>query len=65
MPKFKIPLQKEILQVGEFLVLLTGDTSCHIQGLQSTVYALVIIHYGKVSCLLVVDGNRHLGIELE
>ena len=65
MPKFKIPLQKDILHVGKFLVLLTGELSCHIQGLHSTVYALVIMQHGKVSCILIVNGDRHLVRELE
>ena len=60
MPKFKITLQKELLQEGEVMVLLTGDTSCHIQGLHSTVYALFSIQHGKVSFLLKVNIDRHL-----
>ena len=59
-PKFKTPLQKELLQVGEVLFLLTGDTSCHIQGLSSAVYAIVSMQHGELSCLLIVNGYCHL-----
>ena len=40
MTKFKVPLQKGIIQVGEVLVLLTGEKSCHIQGIHSDVYKI-------------------------
>ena len=65
MPKFKIPLQKELLQVGEVLVLLTCDTSCHIQGLCSAVYALLRMKYGKVICMLIDNGDKYLFINIE
>ena len=60
MLKFKILLQKEILQVVEVLVLLTSDTSFISQGLLISIYALVSIHHGKVSCLLLVNGDINL-----
>ena len=41
MTKFKNPLQKELLQVGGVLVLIAGETPCHIQGLHSAIYATV------------------------
>ena len=67
MPNFKILLQKEILQVGEVMVLLTGDTPCHIQGLRSAVYDLVIMLHGngKVRFLIIVNDDMHLFIDLE
>ena len=65
MTKFKMPLQKEFLQVGEVLVILTGEKSCHSQGLHSAVYALVSMYYGEVTCLLMVNGDGHLFRELE
>ena len=50
--------------MGETMVLLTGDTPYHGQGLCSSVHALLSMHYGKVSCLFTVDGDRHLVREL-
>ena len=64
-PKFKIPLQKELLYMGAVLVILIGDRSFHRQGIRSDVYALVIIKNGKVSCLLIANGDMHLVRELE
>ena len=64
-PSFKVPLKKELLQVGDFLFLITGDTSCHIQGLRSSVYSILIMRHVKVSCLLILDGDRHLVRYLE
>ena len=67
MPNFKILLQKEILQVGEVLVLLTGDTTCHSQVLRSDVYDLVRMLYGngKVRFLIIVNDDMHLVINIE
>ena len=65
MPKFKVPLQKYIIQVGEVLVLLTSHTSYHGQGIYSAVYDIVSIHHGTVGCLFIVIGDRHLSRELE
>ena len=64
MPKFKIPLHKDLLQLGEVMVILIGDTSCHGQGLRSAVYAIVSMHHGKVHCLLIFNGDMHLVREL-
>ena len=64
-PKSKMPLQKELLQVGEVLVLLTDDTSCHGQGICIYVYSIVIMHHGKVGCMLIVNGNMHLVRDIE
>ena len=63
-PKFKMPLQKELLRVGDILFLLTGDTLFHVQGLFSYIYDLVSIHNGKVGCLFIFNYDRHLIIEL-
>ena len=60
MPKFKIPLNKDLIQLSEVLVLLSGDTSCHIQGLRSAVYDFVSIQHEKVSFMLIVTVDRHL-----
>ena len=65
MLKFKIPLQKDILQVGEVMVILAGDTSCHRQGLRSAVYALVIMQNGKAIFLLIMNGDRNLARDIE
>ena len=65
MPKFKVPFQKEILQVGEVLVLLTGNKACHRKGISSEVYALVSMHHEKVSCMIIFNGDRHLAREIE
>ena len=51
--------------MGQVLVLLTGDTSCYIQGLLSAIYALVRMQHGKVTFLLIVIGDRKLVRELE
>ena len=51
--------------MGYVLVLLTGDTSCHIQGLHSTVYYLVGIQYGKVSCMIIVNGDSQRVRDIE
>ena len=48
MNKFKIPLQKDILQVGEILILITGDIPCPIQVLFSSAYSLISIQHGKM-----------------
>ena len=62
MPKFKMPLSKELLQMVEVVFLLSSDTSCHIQVLHSSVYDIIIMHRGKVSCLLIVNCDRYLVI---
>ena len=62
MPKFKVPLQKDILQVGEVMV---GYTSFYIQGIQISIHDLVSMQHGKVGCLLIVNSARHLLIYLE
>ena len=49
----------------EVLVLLSGDTSCYIQGLRSAVYYLVRMQHGKVIILLIVNVHRHIVRELE
>ena len=46
--------------MGEVLVLLTGDTSCDIQGLRSSENSIISIQHGKVSCMVIVSVNRHL-----
>ena len=58
--KFKIKLQKDITQVGEILILITGDKYCHGQGLCSAIYDLISIQYGKLSFLLIVNGDKRL-----
>ena len=63
--KFKIPLYKDLLQVDEIMVLISVDTSYHIQGIRSSVYALVIMHHGKVSFIIIVNSDGHLVRELE
>ena len=65
MPKFKIALHKEIVKVGEILVLLTVDTHCHGQGLCSSVYDLVSMQHGKVVFLFIANCDRHLVRRLE
>ena len=60
-----MPIQKELLQVSEVLILFTGETSYHSQVLRSAIYSLVIIHNGKVGFMLIVNGDRHLIKELE
>ena len=65
MPKFKMPLKKELIYMGEVLVLITGNTSFHGQLLLSTVYALVTMQHWKVGCLLLVNYDRHLVRDLE
>ena len=47
------------------LVIITDDTSCHTQGLSSSVYALVSMQHWKMSCILIVNGDRHLVRDLE
>ena len=64
MPKSKIQLNKELIQLGEVLFLLYGDTSCHIQGLYSDIYDLIIMQHGKVGFMLIVTGDKHLVREL-
>ena len=64
MPKSKIQLNKELIQLGEVLFLLYGDTSCHRQGLYSDIYDLVIMQNGKVGFMLIVTGDKHLVREL-
>ena len=65
MLKFKMSLQKELLTVGDVLVLLTGDKSFHAQGLLSAVYSIVSMHHGKVVFMLNNNGYRHLVGDLE
>ena len=65
MNKFKIPLQKDILQVREVLVIIDGEKSCNDQGLCSSGYALVSIQHGSVGCLFIVNGDKQLVRELD
>ena len=65
MHKFKIPLQKELLQVGEIMVIITGDTLCHGQVICSALYALVIMQHQNVSCLFIVNGDNNMIREIE
>ena len=65
MTKFKVPLQKELFQVGEVLVILNGEKSCNRQGIRSSVYDLVNVQHGKVGCLPIFNGDRNLFRELE
>ena len=62
MSKLKMPLHKEIIRVGGVLVILTGEKFCHSRGLQSALYDLVSMKNGKVSFLLIVNGDRQLVI---
>ena len=55
-----MPLQKQLLQLGYVLVILTGDTPCHGHGLYSAVYAIDLMHNVKITCLFIVNGDRHL-----
>ena len=64
-PKFKMPLQKELLQEGEILVLLAGDTSFHVQVLCSDLYTIVNMHHEKVSCMFIVNGDMPLVRDIE
>ena len=65
MPKFKIALQKNLIQVDDILVLIIGDTLYHGQVLCSPVYTLVSIQYGKVSGLFIVNRYSHLVRDIE
>ena len=47
------------------MVILTGDSSCNSQGTQIYFYALVSMQHGEVSCLLILNGDRHLLRDLE
>ena len=58
MPKFKMPLRKDLLQVSEIMVLLTGDTSFHGQGLCSALYALLSMQHSKLGCVFIVNFDR-------
>ena len=51
--------------MGEVVVLLASDRSCHSQGLHSDIYYLLIIQHGEVSCILIVNVDRHLIRDLE
>ena len=51
--------------MGEVLVLLTGDTSCYIQGILNDLYYIARINNGKVGCLLIVNGDRNLVIDIK
>ena len=51
--------------MGYILVLLIVDTLCHGQVLCSSVYSIVIVYHGKVSCLFIVNGDRHLVRDIE
>ena len=64
MAKFIVPLQKDLLQVGEVLFLITGGTSCLIQVILSDVYDLVIMQHGRVVCMRIVNGDRHLVMDI-
>ena len=64
MTKFKMPLQKELLRLGETMVFFTGDTPCPEQGLCIDVYAFLRMQHGKVSCLFIVNDGSHLLREL-
>ena len=57
-------LHKDFLQVGEVMVILAGDTSYHNKGLRSDIYTIVSIKHGKVSFMLIVNGDRHLFREI-
>ena len=46
------------------MILIAGDTYCHSQGIRSVLYAPVNMKRVKVSCLLIVNGDRHLVSEL-
>ena len=65
MYKFKMTLQKELLQVGDILILLTGDTYCHGQGLFSSVYAILIMYHGNLGCMFIATGDMHLVRDIE
>ena len=65
MTKFKVALQKELLQVDKFLVILTGDTSFHSQGIHISINDLVSMQHEKVSCILTLNGDMHLFRELD
>ena len=65
MPKCKVPLYKKLIQLGEVLFLIGGDTSCHSQVLHSDVYSLLTMQHWRSSCFLIVNGDRHLVRELE
>ena len=65
MPKFKVTLQKDILHLVEVMAILAGDTSCHIQGLRSVLYALVIMNRGKMSFMIIDNGDSHLVRDIE
>ena len=58
-------MYNKLLQLGEVMFLVGGDTSCNIQVLRSDLYALVIMKHWRASCLLTVNGDRHLVRELE
>ena len=60
MTKFKVALQKELLQVDKVLVILTGDTSFRRQLIHSAINDLVSMQHGKVSCILTLNGDMHL-----
>ena len=49
----------------EVIVLLSGDKHCHIQVVHNYVYAMVITKNVNVSCLLIVNSDRHLAKDLE
>ena len=65
MTNFKIPLQKELLQVGDILILLTGDAYCHGQVIFSSVYAILIMYHGNLGCMFIATGYMHLFRDIE
>ena len=57
--------QDQDSQVDKVLVILTGDTSFRSQRIHSSVNDFVSMQHGKVSCILVVNGDMHLFRELD
>ena len=51
--------------MGDVLVLINSDTSCHGQRICSYVYALVSMYHGKVVCLFIVNGDKKLVRDFE
>ena len=47
------------------MVLLAGDIYCYNQVIFSSKYSLISMLHGKLSCLLIVNDDRHLIRELE
>ena len=51
--------------MGEVLVLLTGDTSCHSKVLCSAIYYPVKTKHGNMSSLIIVNGDMNLVRDIE